>query len=75
MTANAKSQAHQNKGKSQYILALQQIISQVINSKINEGQFDEVNLTQRDLTQIKNALLTALLSMYHTRSVKKIEKK
>ena len=73
--ANAKSQAHQNKGKSQYILALQQIISQVINSKINEGQFDEVNLTQRDLTQIKNALLTALLSMYHTRSVKKIEKK
>lgn len=68
--ANAK-----NKGKSQYILALQQIISQVINSKINEGQFDEVNLTQRDLTQIKNSLLTALLSMYHTRSVKKIEKK
>ncbi|MBR1417407.1 MAG: HDIG domain-containing protein, partial [Synergistaceae bacterium] len=68
-------QPHQNKGKSQYILALQQIISQVINSKINEGQFDEVNLTQRDLTQIKNSLLTALLSMYHTRSVKKIEKK
>lgn len=66
---------HENKGKSQYILALQQIISQVINSKINEGQFDEVNLTQKDITKIKGALLNALLSMYHTRSVKKIEKK
>ncbi len=66
---------HPNKGRSQYILALQQIISQVVNSKINEGQFDDVNFTQKDLTKIKGALLSALLSMYHTRSVKKIEKK
>lgn len=69
------SQPHPNRGRSQYILALQQVIEQVIASKAGEGQFSEVDFTQKDLTTIKSALLSALLSMYHTRRVKKIEKK
>ena len=69
------SQPHPNRGRSQYILALQQVIDQVIASKAGEGQFSEVDFTQKDLTTIKSALLSALLSMYHTRRVRKIEKK
>ena len=69
------SQPHPNRGRSQYILALQQVIEQVIASKAGEGQFSEVDFTQKDLTTIKSALLSALLSMYHTRRVRKIEKK
>ena len=68
-------QPHPNRGRSQYILALQQVIDQVIASKAGEGQFSEVDFTQKDFTVIKSALLSALLSMYHTRRVKKIEKK
>ena len=69
------SQPHPNRGRSQYILAMQQVIEQVIASKAGEGQFSEVDFTQKDLTTIKSALLSALLSMYHTRRVRKIEKK
>ena len=69
------SQPHPNRGRSQYILALQQVIEQVIASKAGEGQFSEVDFTQKDFATIKSALLSALLSMYHTRRVKKIEKK
>ncbi|MCR5346850.1 MAG: HDIG domain-containing protein [Fretibacterium sp.] len=69
------SQPHPNRGRSQYIQALQQVIDQVVDSKAGEGQFSEVDFTQKDFTTIKAALLSALLSMYHTRRVKKIEKK
>ncbi|MCR4817762.1 MAG: HDIG domain-containing protein [Fretibacterium sp.] len=69
------TQPHPNRGRSQYILALQQVIEQVINSKAGEGQFTEVDFTQKDFEAIKSALLSVLLSMYHTRRVKKIEKK
>ena len=50
-------------------------MNQVINSKINEKQFEEVNFTQKDFKIIKETLINVLLSMYHTRRVKKIEKK
>ena len=64
-----------NRGRSQSIMALKKVIDQVVASKIAEGQFDEVNFTLRDLTRIKEALLNVLLSMYHTRRVKKIERR
>ena len=64
-----------NRGRSQAIEALRKVIDQVTRSKIDEGQFDEVDLTQGDLTRIKEALLSVLLSMYHTRRVKKIERR
>ena len=59
--------------KDQTAEAIEKIITQVIQSKLNENQFDEVDLTQRDLARIKKTLISVLTSMYHTRKVKKIE--
>lgn len=64
-----------NSGRSQAVMALKKVIDQVIASKIGERQFDEVNFTLRDLTRIKEALLKVLLSMHHTRQVKRIERR
>ncbi|MBR1672991.1 MAG: hypothetical protein IJ702_08685, partial [Fretibacterium sp.] len=71
----SSARPHLNRGRSQYILALQQTIDQVVNSKVNEGQFSDVDFTQKDFATIKSALLSALLSMYHTRRVRKIERR
>ena len=57
----------------QTVEAIRKIIDQVVASKLNENQFDDVNLTQKDLTRIKKTLNSVLISMYHTRKVKKIE--
>lgn len=54
---------------------IRKIVNQVVQSKINEYQFDHVNFTLNDLTCIKETLTSVLISMYHTRKVKKIEKK
>ena len=64
-----------NREKSKRVSKIEQIVSQVITSKINENQFDDVNFTLKDLTLIKQTLISVLTSMYHTRKVKKIEKK
>lgn len=64
-----------NDGKGHAVSKIEQIIHQVINSKINEEQFDDVNFTQKDFATIKQTLKSVLLSMYHTRKVKKIEHK
>ena len=53
--------------------AITKTVNQVVASKLNENQFDEVNLTQKDLALIKETLISVLTSMYHTRKVKKIE--
>ena len=53
--------------------AITKTVDQVVASKLNENQFDEVNLTQKDLALIKKTLVSVLTSMYHTRKVKKIE--
>lgn len=53
--------------------AITKTVNQVVASKLNENQFDEVNLTQKDLALIKKTLVSVLTSMYHTRKVKKIE--
>ena len=55
--------------------AIRKIVNQVVASKINENQFDNVNFTFKDLTCIKETLTSVLISMYHTRKVKKIEKR
>ncbi len=54
---------------------IEKIVNQVVQSKINENQFDNVSFTLKDLTIIKQTLTSVLMSMYHTRKVKKIERK
>ncbi|MBR1486912.1 MAG: HDIG domain-containing protein, partial [Synergistaceae bacterium] len=68
--ANVREIGEQSKTSN----AIEKIITQVINSKINERQFDDVQLTFRDLDIIKGTLVSVLTSMYHTRTVKKINK-
>ena len=62
-----------NRGKGQAVAAIEKIVEQVVASKINEKQFDNVNFTLKDLARIKQTLISVLTSMYHTRKVKKIE--
>ncbi len=62
-----------NRGRSQAFMALQKIVDQVINSKIEEGQFDEVTFTLKDLNCMRDALIKVLMSIYHTRKVKKVD--
>lgn len=61
--------------KSQAVGKIEKIVSQVIQSKINENQFENVAFTMRDFTVIKKTLISVLQSMYHTRKVKKIERR
>ncbi len=67
--------ADKNREKSKRVSAIEKIVKQVITSKINENQFDDVNFTFKDLALIKETLISVLTSMYHSRKVKKIEKK
>jgi len=50
--------------------ALDDAVKQVIEVKKQEGQLDEVNLTMKDLSNIRQAFVTTLMSMYHTRWVR-----
>jgi hypothetical protein len=43
------------------------MVSRIMNERIADGQFDECDLTLRDLEQIRNAFVEQLLGMYHTR--------
>lgn len=51
---------------------IDKIVSEVISTKVADGQLDEVDFTLRDLSTIKEALLSTLQSMYHTRKVREI---
>ena len=64
-----------NEGKGQAVSKIEKIVNQVIHSKINENQFDNVAFTMRDFAVIKRTLISVLQSMYHTRKVKKIERR
>ncbi|MBR0151540.1 MAG: HDIG domain-containing protein [Synergistaceae bacterium] len=57
------------------VKSIEKIVAQVIQSKINENQFDNVALTMKDLNIIRKTLTAVLVSMYHTRAVKKIERR
>ncbi|MBQ7732726.1 MAG: HDIG domain-containing protein [Synergistaceae bacterium] len=67
--------SNSNREKGKAVNTIKNIVNQVIQSKANEGQFDEVNFTMKDLTLVKETLIEVLVSMYHTRKVKKIERK
>ncbi len=52
---------------------LEKVISGVVESKVVEGQLDDVDFTLKDLAEIKEALIYALQSVYHGRKVKEIQ--
>lgn len=61
-----------NREKGKTLGAIEKIVTQVMLSKINEHQFDNVNFTFKDLETIKETLISVLKSMYHTRKVKAV---
>lgn len=52
---------------------LQETVSEVVESKLSGLQLEQVDLTLRDLTVIKEVFVRVLRSMYHTRQIKKID--
>ena len=47
--------------------SIRAMVSRIIDERIADGQFDECDLTFRDLERIKDAFVAQLLGMYHTR--------
>jgi putative nucleotidyltransferase with HDIG domain len=47
--------------------AIEQLVDRIIRQRLEEGQFDECNLTLRDLTKIKQSFVTLLTGIYHPR--------
>ena len=47
--------------------AIRAMVTRIIDERIADGQFDECDLTLRDLELIRTAFVQQLLGMYHTR--------
>ena len=47
--------------------AIEQLVERIIRQRLEEGQFDDCNLTLRDLTRIKESFVTLLTGIYHPR--------
>ena len=47
--------------------AIRAMVSRIIEERIGDDQFDECNLTLRDIEQIREAFVKQLLGMYHQR--------
>lgn len=54
-------------GKAVDIDDIQQVVRITVFDKFNDGQFDECNLTLRDLNIIREVFVRVLLSRFHTR--------
>jgi len=65
----------ESRAGSESMLDVRDTINRVIDSKIAEGQLDDVDFTLRDLSVIRETLLSALRTVYHTRKVKEIKEK
>jgi hypothetical protein len=47
--------------------AIRAMVARIIEERVADGQFDECDLTLRDLERIREAFVGQLLGMYHTR--------
>ena len=47
--------------------AIRAMVSRIIAERLDDGQFDECDLTLRDLEKIREAFVAQLLGMYHRR--------
>jgi putative nucleotidyltransferase with HDIG domain len=47
--------------------AIEQLVERIVRQRLEEGQFDDCNLTLRDLTRIKESFVTLLTGIYHPR--------
>ncbi len=47
--------------------ALRELVERIVRQRLEDGQFDECDLTLRDLTRIKESFVTLLHGIYHPR--------
>src|SRR5256886_1316813 len=47
--------------------AIEDLVERIVRQRLEEGQFDDCNLTLRDLTRIKQSFVTLLTGIYHPR--------
>jgi cyclic-di-AMP phosphodiesterase PgpH len=47
--------------------AIEDLVERIVRQRLEEGQFDDCNLTLRDLTAIKRSFVTLLTGIYHPR--------
>ncbi len=47
--------------------AIRAMVTRIINERMEDGQFDECDLTLRDLEKVREAFVQQLLGMYHQR--------
>src|SRR5206468_9177392 len=47
--------------------AIRAMVERIIRERLEDGQFDECDLTLRDLDRIREAFIAQLLGMYHRR--------
>ena len=47
--------------------AIRAMVTRIIEERTSDGQFDECDLTMRDLERVREAFVEQLLGMYHTR--------
>jgi membrane-associated HD superfamily phosphohydrolase len=47
--------------------AIEQLVERIVLQRLEEGQFDDCNLSLRDLTRIKQSFVTLLTGIYHPR--------
>jgi cyclic-di-AMP phosphodiesterase PgpH len=47
--------------------AIEELVERIVHQRLEEGQFDECNLTLHDLTVIKRSFVTLLTGIYHPR--------
>ena len=46
---------------------IEDLVEHIVRQRLEEGQFDDCNLTLRDLTRIKQSFVTLLTGIYHPR--------
>ena len=47
--------------------AIRTMVARIINDRMEDGQFDECDLTLRDIGKVQEAFVSQLLGMYHQR--------
>jgi cyclic-di-AMP phosphodiesterase PgpH len=47
--------------------AIEELVERIVRQRLEEGQFDDCNLTLRDLTRIKQSFVILLTGIYHPR--------
>jgi membrane-associated HD superfamily phosphohydrolase len=47
--------------------AIDRLVENIVRQRLEEGQFDDCDLTLRDLTRIKESFVTLLTGIYHPR--------